>query len=491
MVRYTNESSKKSMALAITMLAMAGYTAALAGAGAPPPPVTSPAPPAPPASPAPPVPPAPPGAAAPIPDETGAWMNASLGAPANQNAPFFERLGSNGRSCASCHVENDAWTSTPANLQRRFQNTAGADPIFASVDGTNCSSLDISTPSAHEAASSLLLSKGLIRVALIVPSSAAFSVTDVVNPYGCDSTSVVSVYRRIPTTANLTFLSTVMWDGRESLTNASIPADLVHQAGTAVSTHEAAATLPAVSVLQAIETFEVAQFAAQTTDASAGALNAAGATGGPLVLSTQAVAPGANDPFTPGAATPGVPPKAVFTLYTAWSGLQGTDSVSKARASIARGEQLFNTRPMSITGVAGLNDSAGANGLPRTVINGTCGTCHDTPNAGSHSVQLLVDIGTADATRRTPDMPLITLINRTTGATRQTTDPGLALTTGRWADVNKFKIPTLRLLAAQAPFFHDGSAPTLDAVVNFYDQRFGLKLSAQEHADLVAFLGAL
>jgi hypothetical protein len=240
-----------------------------------------------------------------------------------------------------------------------------------------------------------------------------------------------------------------------------------------------------------MESFEIAQFGAQTTDAAAGALNAAGALGGPLFLSQQSFSLGVNDPFGASTATAGEPPAPVFTLYTAWAGLTGTDPVSKARASIARGEQIFNTRPITITGVAGLNDKVGPNGLPRTTVNGTCGTCHDSPNAGSHSVATLFNTGVAAAARRSADLPLITLINRTTGATVQSTDPGMALTTGEWADIGKFKVPTLRLLAARAPYFHNGSAPTLGAVVAFYEQRFALKLSAQDQADLVAFLNAL
>jgi hypothetical protein len=240
-----------------------------------------------------------------------------------------------------------------------------------------------------------------------------------------------------------------------------------------------------------MESFEIAQFGAQTNDTAAGALNAAGALGGPLNLSRQPFSLGVNDPFGATASSPGFPPAPVFTLYAAWAGLTGADSVSKARASIARGEQIFNTRPMAITGVAGLNDQIAANGLPRTTVTGTCGTCHDAPNAGSHSVIALFNTGVADGARRSADLPLVTLINRTTGATVQSTDPGLALTSGEWADIGKFKVPTLRLLAARAPYFHDGSAPTLGAVVDFYDQRFGLKLSAQEQADLVAFLSAL
>ena len=100
-------------------------------------------------------------------------------------------------------------------------------------------------------------------------------------------------------------------------------------------------------------------------------------------------------------------------------------------------------------------------------------------------------IGISDASRRTPDMPLYTLRNKATGATVQTTDPGRALITGKWADVGLFKGPILRGLASRAPYFHNGSAADLDAVVDFYNTRFNIRLSAQEHADLVAFLRAL
>jgi cytochrome c peroxidase len=73
----------------------------------------------------------------------------------------------------------------------------------------------------------------------------------------------------------------------------------------------------------------------------------------------------------------------------------------------------------------------------------------------------------------------------------QTTDPGRALVTGRWSDVGKFKGPILRGVAARAPYFHNGSAATLEDVIEFYDQRFGIGLTDQQKSDLVAFLNAL
>jgi cytochrome c peroxidase len=438
---------------------------ALAGAGSPP------RPPAP-------VPPAPP--AKTFADRSGSWANFPAGPP-DRSTPFFASLGSNGRACATCHAPNDAWTATPGELQKRFAATAGADPVFLSLDGTNCPTLPVNTVAARQAASSLLLGRGLIRVEIAPPANADFTVTAVANPYGCGSRSAVSVYRRILPTTNLTFLSSVMWDGRETQSGATVYADLLRQASEAVKIHAAATqSVPAATIAQAVG-LELGQFTAQVTDTLAGPLNAAGANGGVVALSQQAYTPGENA----GRTTP-----TVFTSYAAWESLVSpAGATAQAQASIGRGERIFNTRPMTITRVAGLNDGGPAGGALRPVIVGTCGTCHNASNAGSNSGALLVDEGQAH--RPSADLPLITLVSRATGATVQVTDPGAALTTGRFADVGKFKVPGLRGLAARAPYFHDGSARSLDDVLAFYNTRFSLNLSAQEHADLVAFLGAL
>jgi cytochrome c peroxidase len=57
--------------------------------------------------------------------------------------------------------------------------------------------------------------------------------------------------------------------------------------------------------------------------------------------------------------------------------------------------------------------------------------------------------------------------------------------------MDRFKVPTLRGLAARAPYFHDGSAAALEDVVDHLDRRFSAGLSADEKRDLVAFLRAL
>jgi mono/diheme cytochrome c family protein len=54
-----------------------------------------------------------------------------------------------------------------------------------------------------------------------------------------------------------------------------------------------------------------------------------------------------------------------------------------------------------------------------------------------------------------------------------------------------YRTTPLRALWQHAPYFHDGSAPTLEAVVDHYVQFFGLTLTEEEQADLVQFLKSL
>ncbi|HEY6402259.1 MAG TPA: hypothetical protein VI479_12665, partial [Blastocatellia bacterium] len=84
-----------------------------------------------------------------------------------------------------------------------------------------------------------------------------------------------------------------------------------------------------------------------------------------------------------------------------------------------------------------------------------------------------------------------TFRNKTTGETRRLTDAGQGNITGLWNDLGRFKTPTLRALAARAPYFHNGVALTLEDVVRHYERHLGFVFMDQERADLVAFLNAL
>src|SRR6266566_1904211 len=99
----------------------------------------------------------------------------------DSNNPFFQSLGTNGRSCGTCHLMSDALGLSSASAAARFASTNGSDPLFADVDGANCPGVSRSDASAH----SLLVNHGLIRVQLPVPDNAQFSVETVFDPYGC------------------------------------------------------------------------------------------------------------------------------------------------------------------------------------------------------------------------------------------------------------------------------------------------------------------
>ena len=440
----------------------------------------------------------------PFPDPSGFAATFSTSGAIDLTGPFFQSLGTNGRACVSCHQPADGWTVTPEHLRLRFEATGGTDPIFRTNDGSNSPDADVSTLEARREAYSVLLSKGLIRVGIGIPNNAEFTLVAVDDPYGYASAKELSLFRRPLPSTNLKFLSTLMWDGRETFLDpaskncilgttqcfASMHFDLADQSNSATIGHAQAAQPLTAEQREAIVRFETTLFTAQVFDGEAGELWARTAQGGPQYLAKQDFHFGINDAVSGDYQTGAVFNNVVFTLYDAWDTLDrgGKDGGrSEARRAVARGEKLFNSKPISITGVKGLNDDLGV-----PVLQGTCTTCHDTPNAGNHSIPAPLDIGLADASRRTPDLPLYTLRHtQPPFETVQTTDPGRALISGKWKDVGRFKGPILRALATRAPYFHNGSASDLDAVVDFYDQRFGIGFSDAEKADLVAFLRTL
>jgi cytochrome c peroxidase len=50
---------------------------------------------------------------------------------------YFQAQGTNGRSCASCHIPEEAWSINPGTLQHLFDETNGTHPIFNELDANN------------------------------------------------------------------------------------------------------------------------------------------------------------------------------------------------------------------------------------------------------------------------------------------------------------------------------------------------------------------
>jgi hypothetical protein len=444
------------------------------------------------------------------PDPSGQVATLSATGSIDLSSPFFRSLGTNGRSCASCHLQSSGWGLSAADVQAVYAASSGHDPLFAAVDGANCPSVTAADgPQGH----SLLLGNGLIRVGVAVPANAEFTVTAIHDPYGCalqGSPQVVSMYRRPLPSTNLSFLSAVMFDGRETVKPLNdrrtflpnLRSDLAHQAMDATLGHAQAAAPPSAAQVDAIVDFEIALYTAQRVDDAAGVLNAQGAQGGPEPLASAPYYPGINDPLGGNPTGAAFNPNA-FAFYAPWRDLHSSNRYTEARKAVARGEAVFDTHPLSITDVAGLNDALGIPTIP-----GTCSTCHDTPNVGNHSLPVPLDIGTSHAAAyesdgqivpalaqlSAPDLPVFQVTctaGPLAGTVQYVSDLGRAMITGRCTDLGRIKGPILRGLAARAPFFHNGAAASLDQVVAFYNQRFQMGLTAQEKADLISFLKTL
>jgi cytochrome c peroxidase len=464
------------------------------------------------------------------PDATGVIATVDVNGRVDPRGAFFQSLGSNGRSCATCHVAGQAMSISAAGVRARFLETRGRDPLFAAVDGANC-------PNAREgnaADHSLLLGHGLIRIFLPMPAGAPFTISVVHDPYGCaivpssdGGPPLVSVYRRPLPTTNLNFLSTIMFDGRETVSPLNVATsfsinlgkDLTQQAADAVAIHAQGTEAPSAAQLADIVAFERGLYTAQAYDYAAGVLSVQGANGGPRYASSELAVdyyPGINDSLGADPHGNAFDPSAM-TLYSAWAGAAErggnyfAELQAAARRRIAAGEVLFNTAPVQISNVRGLNDNA-ALGSPVKFV-GTCTTCHDTPDTGNHSFPLPLDIGTSHtvlpgaesdpniaaglAELSVPDLPVYEIkgcpppFGSNQPASFFTTDPGKALITGQCSDFNRGKGPILRGLAARAPYFHNGAAADLNELVNFYNQRFQMGLTQDQKADLIAFLNSL
>jgi cytochrome c556 len=440
-------------------------------------------------------------------DPTGVSGTYSSNGSVDLSGPFFQSLGTNGRSCGTCHQPSNAFGLSALDAQFRYFITRGKDPLFAQFDGSTCPTGPVNN--------SLVLNSGLIRIPLTVPpnttdaSAPQYTIAAVQDPYGCALTTnsagqqVVSVYRRPLPTTNLGFLSAVMFDGRESLTSplnnaltfsANLNTDLTQQAIDATLEHAQATEPPTANQLSQIVSFELALNSAQLFDFGAGNLSQ-GAQGGAQFLSTQPYYPGINDSLGADPQGKAFNPN-VFTIYSSFQ-----NSRNPQQASIARGEQIFDNQPLTISDVPGLTTGS-------QQIMGTCTTCHDTFNVGNHSFPLPLDIGTGHSLTyetdpniiaalkelNAPTLPVFELVctqGALAGTTYYTSDPGKALISGQCSDIGRGKGLILRGLAARAPYFHNGVAANLQQLVNFYNQRFQIGLSKQQMQDLINFLQTL
>ena len=371
----------------------------------------------------------------------------------NLTGEYFQAQGTNGRSCASCHIAEEAWSINPGTLQDLFDTTNGSHPVFNLLDANN-PGMPETTTEQRLAKYSMLLSRGVFRrggapLATTRPDGTLVREWDLIaaeDPHGYANLTRLVHWRRAMPTINFPVGSaTVNWDGGNSV-GADQHAGLINQATRNVTGGQQGSPAPP-EVIAEIVAFEESLFTAQLIVPGVGRLDSDGARGGPEALSGMPKVAGR------------------FDLFDAWVG-----DDNPRRAQIARGQELFN------------NINAGGR---------SCSGCHNSANNGTNINNVLFDVRTASEEARTPDLPLYTFRNRATGETRRLTDAGRGNISGAWADLGRFKTPTIRALAARAPYFHNGIAATLSDVVRHYEVHFGFVFTDEQRADLVAFLNAL
>jgi cytochrome c peroxidase len=390
----------------------------------------------------------------PIINQVGTAATVSSAGFVDLSNPFHSPQGSNGRSCQSCHLFETGWSVLPTEIELRFLLTQGNDPIFNLLDA-NSPTADVSTVEARYSAYSMLR-KGLFRRGGNVPASAEYEIVAIDDPLSTGgSLTRFQAFRRPLASANFHLAKNVGWHDQDTNGSGDVHAGLISQAtGNITGAQQGAA--PAAETVEAIADYELGLAFAQQFVFGAGLLTACGASGGPENLSAQTLV------------------DARFDLYDAWIDLQPGTCTSVAadrkRAQIARGQELFNS-----TNPGG----------------GSCRGCHDAANNGSNVNGTLFDVGASRPEFRQPGMPLYTVRNKTTLEIRETTDPGRALRSGAWSDLNHFKTPSLRGVATRAPYFHNGIAASLEQVVRHYELALGFVFTPDEEEDLVAFLRAL
>ncbi len=148
--------------------------------------------------------------------------------------------GTNGRSCATCHVPEDHFTLTPEHVKALYAKNPN-DPLFNPIDADD--------PTAAVPTYNHLMA-GLVRVA--VPLADNLDEIDANGNVITNATRTIAVWRGVPTTENVAFSGPYQYDGRN--------ATLQIQADGALLTHSQMNPPPSPQVLNQIADFELSTY---------------------------------------------------------------------------------------------------------------------------------------------------------------------------------------------------------------------------------------
>ncbi len=326
--------------------------------------------------------------------------NAASGA--NQFESKLTSLHGNGRSCATCHVPEEAFQLSPAHVEARFQsleqrrltNPDADDPLFRPIDA-NDGANDFTNLRQH----------GLVRVIIRLPVDA--SGQKLAWPVDDPDAEFVSVWRAVPSVLNTAFTAPYQQDGREPT--------LQSQALGALITHAEIASAPKTRLLDDLAAFQQTLFSSRSVERLAKAL-------------AKGQTPPPTDPPLNELEQQG---KALFAHHCA----------------ICHGGPT-QTVPLAVLPPA-VQDIHVSKPLPPFM--------DDLPFASSPLQARLWAFRVPGA-----EEPVVL----------PSTDPGKALVSGSLDEFNFFEIPPLYGISRTAPYFHDNSAPDLEAVLRHYQLEF-------------------
>ena len=379
---------------------------------------------------------------------------------------FFDRgldgLGANGRACADCHMQTDHFQLSPDNVEARFRflqlrrrgDPNADDPLFRPIDADD---FRINNESADDFSN--LRQNGLVRITFPLPSNIKL-VDPITN--APSSETFVDVWRAVPTVNNVKLTGPDginPWPrGPNNTGGYQLDArvtTLQEQALGALINHAQIQNLPPQQLLDDVASFQRVLFTKPRVRAVAEAVDAG-------------IVPPDPDPPLTELEEQG---KAVFTRACAQC--HGGPTQTTPQAPVVRFHSIFSQCPRPV-------DTA-------TSARFAFAPCPDrlARNARTYEITVSVPTPCPPAADRVTPCPLapapgVPAPPLPAGARirRTSSDPGRALLTGFVGgapptdDWEKLDIPALRGIRNTAPYFHNNSAATLEAVVDHYIEFF-------------------
>jgi cytochrome c peroxidase len=356
----------------------------------------------------------------------------------------------NGRACATCHVESEHLALSPQHVQALYASNPD-DPLFNPIDADDPDAAVLTYD--H-------LKAGLIRITLHLADN-----LDVIDGSGnviTNAARTIFVWRGVPTIENVAYTAPYQYDGRAPT--------LEVQALGALQNHSQIARDPANALLGLIADFEKTVFSSPAA-ADVGAAIAAGQPPPPLDLQP----------------TPGSDAAAGQVVFQS--------ICAKCHGSPTTNVILDQTVEDSFFPVQNPDGTVNVSGFLPTGIAVTTDFMHGVrpPHEGTYGISAIALLGQLGVLPNPSGLSLPQYrIRFYTDATRTQTlvdmppappgigpslipepfsvDPGRAIVSGDPIDWEGFDIPQLRGVAHTAPYFHDASAPDLHALLDEYSR---------------------